>query len=405
MEKKILVLNSGSSTLKFKVFDLPSLSVSASGIVDRIGQESGQGTIQWDRGRQEKRVEREIEDHSQAMSVMFNLLQESGSISAMEQLLAIGHRVVHGGEHFREPVLIDEKVLKTIEELIPLAPLHNPANLTGIRGAMAYAPDLPQVAIFDTAFHQTIPVHGYLYALPYDLYSRFLVRRYGFHGTSHKYVSGKAQEHLDRPWDGLKIISLHLGNGASAAAVSNGESIDTSMGFTPLEGLVMGTRSGDIDPAIIFYLQERLGMTIQQVDELLNRQSGLKGICGQSDMRSISRLADQGDQRALLAIKIFSYRVKKYIGAYAAAMGGVDCILFTGGIGENNALIREESCSGLNWMGVEIDTGINRADATADQVRSGRVVEINRSEAKVKVLIVPTDEELEIAQQTLEVVS
>ncbi len=296
---------------------------------------------------------------------------------------------------FHEPVLIDNEVIEVIRELVPLAPLHNPANITGIEVAMEQAPNIPHVAVFDTAFHQSIPEHAYLYALPYRLYEEQKIRRYGFHGTSHHYVSKKAAEYLNRSFDELKIVSLHLGNGASVAAIDQGKCIDTSMGLTPLEGLVMGTRSGDLDPAILFYLARETGMTIAEMDNLLNKESGLKGLCGNNDMRTIGQRAENGDVKAQLAIEIFCYRLKKYIGAYVAALGGVDCLIFTGGIGENDSRVREKSLANLGALGLEID-------AKKNTIRTDSILEIQKEENPCKILVVPTDEEFEIATQTLE---
>ena len=316
----------------------------------------------------------------------------------VDDLAAIGHRVVHGGEDFHEPVLLDATVIHTIEELVPLAPLHNPANLAGIRVSRELAPDTPQVAVFDTAFHQTIPEHAYLYALPRKLYKNNKVRRYGFHGTSHGYVAEQAAKHIGRPLNELRVISLHLGNGASAAAIHNGKCIDTSMGLTPLEGLIMGTRSGDLDPAILFYLSRETGLDMDGLDRMLNKQSGLKGICGENDMRQITESASRGDNRAQLALTMFCYRLKKYIGSYMAALGGVDCLIFTGGIGENSSLVRKMSCEGLQPFGITVDPIKN------DQ-RHHNTYAIQTGESNTKILVIPTNEELEIARQTLQVIT
>ena len=329
---------------------------------------------------------------------MSDMLKESGTLSDMDELAGIGHRVVHGGEAFHQPVCIDETVIGTIEELIPLAPLHNPANLTGIRVALENAAQVPQVAVFDTAFHQSIPEHAYLYALPYSLYEKQKIRRYGFHGTSHSYVARQAALYLGKPMEELNIITLHLGNGASAAAIQGGRCIDTSMGLTPLEGLVMGTRSGDLDPAILFYLGRQSGLDMDALDKLLNKQSGLKGICGENDMRTISQAAEAGDKRAKLALAIFSYRIKKYIGAYMAALGGVDCVVFTGGIGENSALVRQMSCQNMDRLGLRLDVKKN-------SVRQQETLEIQAPGNQVKLLVIPTNEEYEIASQTLQVIN
>lgn len=397
---KILVLNSGSSSLKFELFKKADLAVLASGMIENIGDVKSVARLSFvDSSGAEKQFERSVSigDHRGAITVMGELLQESGTLVDMTELAGIGHRVVHGGEAFHEPIRIDDTVIKAIEELIPLAPLHNPANLMGIRVSMEHAAKIPQVAVFDTAFHQSIPEHAYLYALPYALYEKQKVRRYGFHGTSHAYVARQAAHYLGRPLEELNIITLHLGNGASAAAIRGGECIDTSMGMTPLEGLVMGTRSGDLDPAILFYLGRESGMDMDTLDTLLNKESGLKGICGENDMRRISKAAESGDHQAKLALTMFCYRLKKYIGAYMAALGGVDCIVFTGGIGENSATIRQQSCHGLEWFGVNLD-------AEKNSIRQKEIMEIQATESRVKLLVIPTDEEYEIASQTLKVI-
>jgi len=397
---KILVLNSGSSSLKFELFKKADLSVLASGMIESIGDAKSTARLSFiGCSGAEQVFERSVSiaDHRSAITVMDEMLQESGALVDVTALAGIGHRVVHGGEAFHEPVRIDETVIQAIEELIPLAPLHNPANLMGIRVSMEHAADVPQVAVFDTAFHQSIPEHAYLYALPYDLYEKQKVRRYGFHGTSHAYVARQAAHYLGRPFEELNIITLHLGNGASAAAIKRGKCIDTSMGMTPLEGLVMGTRSGDLDPAILFYLGRENDMDMDTLDTLLNKKSGLKGICGENDMRCISKAAENGDHQANLALTMFCYRLQKYIGAYMAVLGGVDCIVFTGGIGENSATIRQQSCHGLEWLGVSLDDEKNT-------IRQKEPMEIQAADSRVKLLVVPTDEEYEIASQTLKVI-
>ena len=397
---KILVLNSGSSSLKFQLFAVPNLTVTASGLIEQIGDEQSHARLTYldsEGSEQTLKQSEPVAEHRQAIRVMTDLLRESGAMTDIRELAGIGHRVVHGGESFHQPVLIDDAVIEAIEELIPLAPLHNPANLIGIRVAMEHAGIVPQVAVFDTAFHQSIPEHGYLYALPYKLYEEQKVRRYGFHGTSHGYVAGQAAQYLGKPITELNIISLHLGNGASAAAIKGGKCIDTSMGLTPLEGLIMGTRSGDLDPAILFYLARETGMDIDDLDGLLNKQSGLKGICGENDMRTITELAEQGNKQAQLALTMFCYRLKKYIGAYIAALGGVDCIVFTGGIGENSAIVRQMSCQGLERLGISLDKQKNK-------LRHNKIFEIQTDDSRVNILVVPTDEEREIATQTLQVI-
>ena len=398
---KILVINSGSSSLKFQLFNLPDLAVLASGQIERIGDEQSHARLTYfDFTGAELMLKqtRPVADHRQAIMVMVKLLNESGAMTDIQKLAGIGHRVVHGGEAFHEPVLIDDTVIAVIEEMVPLAPLHNPANLMGIRVTMEHAGAVPQVAVFDTASHQTIPEHGYLYAIPYKLYEELKIRRYGFHGTSHSYVSRQAAQYLNKPVTELNIISLHLGNGVSAAAISGGKCIDTSMGLTPLEGLIMGTRSGDLDPAILFYLARETGVNMDDLDGLLNKQSGLRGICGENDMRTITELAGQGVKPARIALTMFCYRLKKYIGAYMAALGGADCIVFTGGIGENSAIVRQMTCQGLERLGIIFDTEKN-------EIQQNTIAEIQAAGNIVKILVMPTDEELEIATQTLRVLN
>jgi acetate kinase len=397
---KILVMNSGSSSLKFQLFHVADLAVLASGIIEQIGEAEGHVKLEYcdTTGRgQEAGFRQAIPDHRSAIQLMVTLFLEKEILTDVNELVGVGHRVVHGGESFHEPVLITDNVLETIRDLVPLAPLHNPANITGIEVIMEKVPDVPQVAVFDTAFHQSIPEHAYLYALPYRLYEEQKIRRYGFHGTSHSYVSKKAAEYLNRPYNELKIITLHLGNGASAAAIDHGRCVDTSMGLTPLEGLVMGTRSGDLDPAILFYLARETGMDITELDNLLNKESGLKGICGNNDMRSIGKLAAAGDTQALLAFEIFCYRIKKYVGAYLAVLGGADCLIFTGGIGENDIKARERCLHGLDRLGIGLDSAKNNN-------RTDGIMEIQKEDSLCKILVVPTDEEFEIATQTLELI-
>ncbi|MEA3548718.1 MAG: acetate kinase [Thermodesulfobacteriota bacterium] len=397
---KILVINSGSSSLKFQLFDSPDLTVSASGLIEQIGEEQSSARLTYFDGAGAKQMLKQskpVAEHRQAIKVMAELLRESGAMIDVRELAGIGHRVVHGGESFHEPILIDDTVISAIEELIPLAPLHNPANLTGIRVAMDHAGDVPQVAVFDTAFHQSIPKHGYLYALPYKIYEKYHVRRYGFHGTSHSFVSKAAARFLDIPYDRFNCIVLHLGNGASACAVENGKSVDTSMGMTPLAGLVMGTRCGDIDPAITFYLERNTGMDVNRIDDMLNHESGLKGLCGSNDMRELLDAKEQGSKEMALAFEVYCYQLKKYIGAYFAALGRIDALIFTGGIGENAAPVREKACQGLGGMGITISREKNNQ-------RKDKIMEIHEDKSAVKVLVVPTDEEREIAGQVLAVI-
>ena len=394
---KVLVINSGSSSIKYQLFDMHARNVLASGLLEQIGESESRlkhQTLNLQGGMDDIVKNQPVADHQEGFGLIGNVLNATGAVENPNELYAIGHRVVHGGDRFRDPTLINKDVIDTIRELIPLAPLHNPPNLLGIEVAMQTAPDVPQVAVFDTAFHQTIPPHAYRYALPGELYTQHRVRRYGFHGTSHYYVAKQAAVHLNRPIEDLNLITLHLGNGASVAAVQGGRSIDTSMGMTPLEGLIMGTRCGDIDPAIIFYLQRKTGQSSDEIDSLLNKASGLKGICGVNDMRQIVELAQSGDTDAQLAIDMYGYRVKKYIGSYVAALGRVDALVFTGGIGENAAAIRAGSCKNLLQLGIEIDPGKNNQHPK-------NILEIQTASSSVKVLVIPTNEELEIALQTM----
>jgi len=385
---KILVLNSGSSSIKFQLFEISENRSIASGIIEQIGENDSYAKIEFDGKKIEKKET--IKDHNDGLTIMNMLLIESSTINSLDELGAIGHRVVHGGEKFSKPVIVNEKVLAEIEKLIPLAPLHNPANLDGIRVTMKQAPNVPQVAVFDTAFHTTIPSYAYMYALPYETYEKDGVRKYGFHGTSHHYVTKEASKYLGI--ENINTITLHLGNGASMAAVKNAKCIDTTMGLTPLEGLIMGTRSGDIDPAILFYLARKNGLNIDDLDKLVNKQSGLKGICGSNDMREIESMAEKGDEKAMLALEMFAYRIKKYIGSYSAIIGKLDCIIFTGGIGENDIDTRQKCCENLENLGIELDLVQNNQKAR-------KIIDISSKESKVKVLVIPTNEELEIAMQ------
>lgn len=397
---KVLVINSGSSSIKYQLFDMSAGEVLASGVIERIGEPQGVHRHRLAAGgadSDETRDEQCIANHREGLACIGKVLRESGALADLSELTAIGHRVVHGGEYFREPTRIDRQVLERIRDMIPLAPLHNPANAMGIEVTLQYAPDIPQVAVFDTAFHQSIPAHAWHYAIPERLYSEQRVRRYGFHGTSHHYVAKQAARQLGKALSSLNLITLHLGNGASVAAIRHGHSVDTSMGMTPLEGLIMGTRCGDIDPAIHFYLCRQAGLKFEQVESLLNKDSGLKGICGANDMREVHSLADAGDDRARLALTMYGYRIKKYIGAYYAVLGHVDALVFTAGIGENDAWLRAQACSGLQALGIDIDSAKNT------QAGEG-VFAIQRDGSPVSVLVVPTDEEYEIALQTVECV-
>ncbi len=397
---KILVLNAGSSSLKFQLFVVDDWSVAASGSVTRIGETASDLSYRWldaDGQAQTLNEHQGIGSHHAALERIVVELRRSGVLAELSELYAVGHRVVHGGEAFHAPTPIDDEVIDAIRQMIPLAPLHNPAALDGILVARALFAQVPQVAVFDTAFHQTMPRAAYRYAIPEPLYREHRVRRYGFHGTSHRYVGKRAAALLGCSFERCHLITLHLGNGASATAIRNGSSVDTSMGMTPLEGLVMGTRCGDIDPAVVFYLKQQLGLDDHSVDDLLNRRSGLLGLCGVNDMREIQRLVESGNEAAELALSVFAYRLKKYIGAYYAALGTVDAVVFTGGIGENAAAIRARACAGLEQLGIALDPIRNQAPNSGERL-------ISTADASVQVLVIPTNEELEIAQQTLEAV-
>lgn len=404
---KILVLNCGSSSVKYQLIEMDDEHLICKGIVERIGEQDA--IIRYRPvGKPEKRVVRPVADHTEAIDdFLSDLLDpEIGVLKDRHDIAAVGHRVVHGGESFAESVRVDDQVIRAIDECVAFAPLHNPANLLGIRVCMSLLPSTPQVAVFDTAFHQTMPASSYLYALPPKYYHQYKVRRYGFHGTSHRYVSQKAAEVLGRPIEELKIITCHLGNGASIAAVKEGKSIDTSMGFTPLEGLVMGTRCGDIDPALVLYLMQQEGLTSQQMDDLLNKQSGVLGLTeGTQDMRDIEDRADKKkpeyDPYFDLVLDIYCHRIKKYVGAYAAVMGGVDAIVFTGGVGENSPVVRERVCEGLGYMGVQMDDECHRINQIFSRGR--RNERCNISCGTTAVLVLETNEELVIARDTKQV--
>ncbi|MCW8945226.1 MAG: acetate kinase [Sedimenticola sp.] len=388
----ILVINAGSSSIKYQLFDMPSQQVLSSGLVDRIGESQSLHRHQWldnNSNRQSHEVTVQISDHHQALEKVVAQLTQRGTLDSLDDLTAIGHRVVHGGEAFKQPVMITAEVIDAIKAMIPLAPLHNPANLEGIEVSQTLCPKVPQVAVFDTAFHQTMPAHAFHYAVPDHLYRDYHVRRYGFHGTSHHYVAKLAAEFLATDLSQLNLITLHLGNGCSAAAIKSGQCIDTSMGMTPLEGLIMGTRSGDIDPALHFYLMRESKLTPDQLEKLLNKESGLKGICGLSDMREVADKAQQGEAQAQLARAMFAYRVKKFIGSYYAVLGRVDAIVFTGGIGENDAALRQQICGELEGLGIQLES--------AAPQKSGTVMSLHSAESRVKVLVIQTNEELEIA--------
>lgn len=386
--------------MKFQLIDMTTETVLAKGLCDRIG--IGNSFLKYTKyGNDTVILEKNMPDHKTAVQEAISALtsKDLGVISDMSEISAFGHRVVHGGEKFHSSVIIDDEVMKAINECINLAPLHNPPNITGIEACKQIMPNTPMVAVFDTAFHQTMPKYAYLYALPYDLYAEHGVRKYGFHGTSHQYVSGRAAKMLNRPIEELRLISCHLGNGASICAIKNGKSVDTSMGFTPLAGLAMGTRSGTIDPAVVFFLMDKGKMTAEEVNEYLNKKSGVLGISGvSSDFRDIQAAAESGNERAKLAIDIFCYRVKKYIGEYSTVTEGLDAVIFTAGIGENNDIIREKIVSGLDYLGISID---HKKNMNA----KGKEMNISTSDAKVKTLVIPTNEELAIARETLELIS
>lgn len=395
MSSNVLVINSGSSSLKYQVVNAASGVAKASGLIERIG-ESG-SSVKHSTGDNSQITEIAIADHTQALDVMLDQFKTHGPSLAESQLVAVGHRVVQGGSFFAGPTLIDDSVVAKIEELAALAPLHQPAHLQGIKPAREIFADLPHIAVFDTAFHQTIPSHVATYALDREVARKYQVRRYGFHGTSHEYVSKTAAAHLGKAPSDFTGIVLHLGNGASATAIKNGASFDTTMGLTPLEGLVMGTRTGDIDPAVAFHLHRVAGMGIDDIDDLFNKKSGMLGLTGKRDMRDIETAANNGDQSAVDALNIYTYRLQKYIGAYYAALGPIDAIAFTAGIGENSHSVRAGALQGLEHLGIKLD---EQANESADR----GLREISAPDSAVKVLIVPTNEEWEIAQQSAAVV-
>ncbi len=390
---RVLVLNSGSSSVKYQLLDMRDASRLAVGLVERIGEQTSRLKHTCVASGETRERTGPIADHDAALKTVAEELTKDGLGLDSGELAAIGHRVVHGGMFFTEPTVVDDTVLTEIERLIPVAPLHNPANLTGIRTAMALRPDLPQVAVFDTAFHTTMPESAARYAIDTKIADRYRVRRYGFHGTSHAYVSRETARLLGKAPEDVNVIVLHLGNGASASAVRGGKCVDTSMGLTPLEGLVMGTRSGDLDPAVIFHLQRVGGMSLDEIDTLLNKNSGLFGLCGDNDMREIRRRMDEGDAQAQLAFDIYIHRLKKYIGAYCAVLGSVDAVAFTAGVGENAAFVRAAAVAGLEGLGLAVDEARNAEHG--DRARL-----ISPEGARVAVAVVPTDEEMEIATQT-----
>lgn len=393
---KILVLNCGSSSIKYALYNMDDKSVMTSGGAERVGLDGAFVKVKLANG-EKKKVMHDIPEHTEGVKFIFSLLTdpEIGVIKDLKEIDAVGHRMVHGGERFNKSVLLNDEVLKVFEECIDLAPLHNPANLKGVNAVRELLPGLPQVGVFDTAFHQTMPEKAYLYAIPYELYKNYGVRRYGFHGTSHRYVSQRVCEFLGVNPAEKKIITCHIGNGASIAAVDGGKCIDTSMGLTPLEGLMMGTRSGDVDAGALTFIQKKLGLDADGLSDLLNKKSGVLGITGiSSDMREIEAAYEEGNEKATLALDMYYYRIKKYIGAYAAAMDGCDIIVFTAGVGENQTDLRDKVCAGLQYLGVKLDFEKNK------KIRGEETI-ISLPDSKVTVCVIPTDEELMIATDTM----
>ncbi|PAF36260.1 acetate kinase [Terribacillus saccharophilus] len=388
----ILAINAGSSSLKFQLIHMPEEDVKAVGLVERIGLNDSIFTIKFNGEKDE--TTKDIENHEEAVKMLLEKLTSTGVISSLDEIDGVGHRVVHGGEKFSDSVLITDQVMEEIAEVSELAPLHNPANLTGIRAFKEILPNIPAVAVFDTAFHQTMPPESYLYSLPYDYYEKYGIRKYGFHGTSHKYVSQRAAELMDRPVEQLRLISCHLGNGASIAAIEGGKSVDTSMGFTPLAGVTMGTRSGNIDPALIPFIMRKTGKTADEVLHVLNKESGMLALSGfSSDLRDIESKSEAGDERSELALDVFAERIHKYLGSYAARMSGVDAIIFTAGVGENSTTVRERVLKGLEFMGVYYDPSLNNV--------RGKEQFLTYPHSPVKVIVIPTNEEVMIARDTV----
>ncbi|NLF47178.1 MAG: acetate kinase [Clostridiales bacterium] len=396
---KVLVINCGSSSLKYQVLDMDGEILMAKGLVERIGLDGS--VIKHEKVGRDKFVnETPMKDHKEAIKQVLDAIvdQDHGVLKSMAEIGAVGHRVVHAGEKYARSVMITDDVIKALEECVELAPLHNPPNLLGIAACKELMPDIPMIGVFDTAFHQTMPPESYIYAIPYDYYTKYCIRRYGFHGTSHKYVAQRASEILNVNLDDLKIITCHLGNGASLSAIKRGKCIDTSMGFTPLEGLVMGTRCGDLDPAIVSYIREKENLPFGKVNEILNKKSGVLGISGvSSDFRDLEDAAAEGNERAQLALKVFSHRVRFYIGAYIAEMNGVDAIVFTAGLGENSINMRDIICNDLGNLGIKLDLVKNRI--------RGKEAIISRDDSPVKVILIPTNEELMIARDTVDIVT
>lgn len=393
---KILVLNCGSSSIKYKLFEMTTKEILAQGGIEKIGLKGSFLKLTLPNG-EKVILEKDIPEHTVGVEFIFQTLtsEQYGVLKSLEELDAVGHRMVHGGERFSQSVLLNKEALDAVKACNDLAPLHNPANLKGVAAVSAILPNIPQVGVFDTAFHQTMPDYAYMYAIPYELYEKYGVRRYGFHGTSHRYVSKRVCEFLGINPEGTRIITCHVGNGGSVSAIKDGKCVDTSMGLTPLEGLMMGTRSGDIDAGAVTFIMEKEGLNPTGVSNLLNKKSGLLGISGvSSDMREIEDAIAAGNERAILARKIYFYRLRKYIGSYAAAMGGVDVIVFTGGVGENGSPCRKQACEGLEFMGVKLDKALNEKTRGTETV-------ISTPDSKVKVVVIPTDEELMIATDTM----
>lgn len=391
---KVLVVNAGSSSIKYQVFDMTDESVLAKGLVDRVGI-PGTTLKHEPAGKDDVLIKKDLPNHTEGMKLVLEVLinEEYGCLKSMDEVGAVGHRVVHGGEDFAASVVINDKVKKVIRDCFDVAPLHNPPNLMGIDACQELMPNIPHVAVFDTAFHQTMTAGNFMYALPYDVYEKYKVRRYGFHGTSHFYVSHRAADMLGKPYADCKIVTLHLGNGASMAAIKDGRVIDTSMGFTPLEGLVMGTRSGDIDPAIVFFLMEKLNMDASEANNYFNKKSGLLGLSGVSnDLRDILEAADAGNERAQLALDVYYNKIKGYIGNYIAKLNGCDCLVFTAGVGENGIDVRENICKDLEALGIKMDAAKNKV--------RGKEVDVAADDSKIRIFIIPTNEELVIARDT-----
>lgn len=398
--KNVLVINAGSSSLKYQLMDMEDESVLANGIVERIGTDGTK--LVYKANGQKIEIKEDMSDHTSAVRCVLDALlnPEYGVLTDIKDIVAVGHRVVHGGEEFSKAVLVDEDVVKKINDLSDLAPLHNPANIMGIRACQALMPDVPMAVVFDTAFHQTMPAEAYIYGLPYEDYEQYRIRRYGFHGTSHSYVSKRMAEILQRPVEELKIVTCHLGNGSSITAVKNGISIDTSMGFTPLEGPMMGTRCGSIDPAIVGYLSDKKGFSFAEIDEYMNKKSGVRGLSGvSSDFRDLNDAMNEGNERARLSLYAFGYQVKRYVGAYVAAMDGVDAIVFTAGVGENDEVVRDVVLTDMNFFGIDYNREVNM------HAPRGQEVELTYPDSKTKAWIIPTDEELVIARDTYALIS